>query len=203
MIKEFQNEYRWLSNFVPVEINFKGRSFSSVEHGYMSEKSNDLEWKEFCSDPSNHPVKVKRKSKKIVLRDDWDFIKVEVMRELLVLKFSQNPFKELLLNTGNLYIQEGNKWGDTFWGVDLKTNVGENNLGKLIMSIREDLKREASNKKPYKRLLNRITGFISRLLRLALQLHNFHLYPSLKNFYLIRLFSYHCRGINFDLRYNF
>lgn len=71
------------------------------------------------------------------------------MRELLVLKFSQNPFKQLLLNTGNLYIQEGNKWGDTFWGVDLRTNVGENNLGKLIMSVQEDLKREAAPKKIY------------------------------------------------------
>lgn len=167
MIKEFQDEYKWLSNFVSVEINFKGRSFSSVEHGYMSEKSNDLEWKKFCSDSNNHPGKVKRKSKKIVLRDDWESIKVGVMRELLVLKFSQKPYKELLLNTGNLYIQEGNKWGDTFWGVDLRTNVGENNLGKLIMSIREELRQEESSKNLYQRFTETITGLISRLLRLV------------------------------------
>ncbi len=163
MIKEFQDEYRWLSNFAPVEINFNGMIFSSVEHGYMSEKSNDLEWKKFCSDSTNHPVKVKRKSKKIVLRDDWETIKVNVMRELLVLKFSQKPYKELLLDTGNIYIQEGNKWGDTFWGVDLKTNIGENNLGKLIMSIREELKKEKEKEKIYQRFTNTVRGFIGRL----------------------------------------
>lgn len=39
-----------------------------------------------------------------------------------------------------MYIQEGNYWGDTFWGVDLKKREGENNLGKLVMEIREKLK---------------------------------------------------------------
>jgi predicted NAD-dependent protein-ADP-ribosyltransferase YbiA (DUF1768 family) len=55
------------------------------------------------------------------------------------LKFSQEPYRTLLLNTGNILIQEGNRWGDTFWGVDLNTNVGENKLGLLIMQIREQL----------------------------------------------------------------
>ena len=36
-------------------------------------------------------------------------------------------------------IEEGNWWGDTFWGVDIKTRKGENNLGKLIMKIRSNL----------------------------------------------------------------
>jgi len=33
-----------------------------------------------------------------------------------------------LLSTGNCEIQEGNYWGDTFWGVC--KGKGENNLGK-------------------------------------------------------------------------
>ncbi len=169
MIREFRDEYRWLSNFVPCKIKYNGRSFSSVEHGYMSAKSDDPEWKNFCSDPNNHPGKVKRKSRKIVLRDDWESIKVEVMRELLVMKFSQKPFKELLLKTGNQFIQEGNRWGDTFWGIDLKTNTGENNLGKLIMSIREDLQEEKAKAKAhfFLRIIETITGPIQHLLRLA------------------------------------
>jgi ribA/ribD-fused uncharacterized protein len=138
-IKEFQDGYEWLSNFAPCEINFNGRCFASVEHAYMSAKSNDLEWKTFCSDANNSPGKVKRKSKKILLREDWESIKVEIMYQLLELKFSQEPYRTLLLNTGNILIQEGNRWGDTFWGVDLNTNVGENKLGLLIMQIREQL----------------------------------------------------------------
>ena len=36
-------------------------------------------------------------------------------------------------------LQEGNNWGDAFWGVHLKSEEGENNLGKLIMEIRAQL----------------------------------------------------------------
>jgi len=144
MISEFQDEHRWLSNFMPCKIFYEGKSFTSVENGYMSAKSHDVEWKEFCSDPNNHPGRVKRKSKKIVLRSDWESIKVSVMKELLIQKFFQSPYRDLLLNTGDMHIQEGNRWGDTFWGVCLKTNTGSNNLGILLMEIRRDLLWEKS-----------------------------------------------------------
>jgi len=39
MIKEFQGEHRWLSNFTPVNILYKGYIYSSVEHAYVSAKS--------------------------------------------------------------------------------------------------------------------------------------------------------------------
>ena len=80
----------------------------------------------------------------MVLRSDWELIKVSVMRELLVQKFFQSPYQNLLINTGDEYIQEGNRWGDTFWGVCLKTNTGSNNLGILLMEIRNDLLLEKS-----------------------------------------------------------
>ncbi|MBK9336371.1 MAG: NADAR family protein [Lewinellaceae bacterium] len=63
------------------------------------------------------------------------------MRECLELKFSQEPFLTWLLETGDANLQEGNTWSDTFWGVDLETGAGENNLGKLLMEIREHLRR--------------------------------------------------------------
>jgi len=61
------------------------------------------------------------------------------MSECIEQKFNQEPFKALLLATKNEFIQEGNRWGDKFWGFCLKTNQGENNLGKLIMKKREGL----------------------------------------------------------------
>lgn len=72
-----------------------------------------------------------------VLRDDWDDIRIEVMRELLIHKFAQEPFMSKLIETGNAYLEETNTWGDKFWGVC--DNKGENNLGKLLMEIRADL----------------------------------------------------------------
>lgn len=142
MIKEFQGQFRWLSNFVPVEIELGDFTYSSVEHAYMSAKSDSIEWKEFCADSNNTPGDVKRKSRNIKLKSDWENIKITVMEECLNQKFRQEPYKSKLLSTKNLHIQEGNNWNDKFWGVCLKTNKGENNLGKLIMKIRDTLRLE-------------------------------------------------------------
>jgi len=41
------------------------------------------------------------------------------------------------LDTGKSELIEGNTWGDTFWGVS--GVIGQNNLGKILMKIREEL----------------------------------------------------------------
>ena len=61
------------------------------------------------------------------------------MAECVKQKFNQEPYRTKLLETGTLHIQEGNRWNDKFWGVCLKTNKGENHLGKLIMDVRSAL----------------------------------------------------------------
>lgn len=81
-------------------------------------------------------------SRNIKLVDDWEERKLFVMTLCLQQKFSQEPYKTKLLQTGDRYIQEGNMWNDKFWGVCLKTNKGKNTLGKIIMIIRENLKME-------------------------------------------------------------
>jgi ribA/ribD-fused uncharacterized protein len=139
MITEFQNEYRWLSNFAPVKIKLNGLEFPSVEHAYMSAKSEDEEWKKFCSNQNNTAGDVKRKSRSIALKDNWNEIKLEVMANCIEQKFNTEPYRTKLLETKDEYLQEGNRWDDKFWGVCLKTNKGENHLGKLIMSIRGTL----------------------------------------------------------------
>lgn len=141
MIKEFQGEYRFLSNFAKVDITIDGITYRSVEHAYMSQKSDDIEWKNFCK-ITESPAEVKKKSRKIKLVDNWDDIKIKVMRECIDQKFSREPYKTLLLETGDLHIQEGNRWKDKFWGVDLGTRVGRNILGKLIMGKRSRLNQE-------------------------------------------------------------
>jgi predicted NAD-dependent protein-ADP-ribosyltransferase YbiA (DUF1768 family) len=35
-------------------------------------------------------------------------------------------------------LEERNAWGDTDWGTDIN-GVGENNLGKILMKVREKL----------------------------------------------------------------
>ena len=140
MIKEFQREYRWLSNFWLVDIELDGRIYPSVEHAYMSAKCDAEWWKIVCSQRENTPGTIKRNSKSIKVKDNWKDIKLSIMEDCIRKKFSQEPYRTKLLNTGNEFIQEGNLWYDTFWGVDLRTNKGENNLGKIIMRIRSELK---------------------------------------------------------------
>lgn len=142
MISEFKEKYRWLSNFSPVIVKFRGRNYPSVEHAYMSTKSHDKKWKDFCADPNNSAAEVKKASKDIELSDYWELEKLNVMWECLEKKFTQQPYKSLLLDTGNQNIQEGNYWGDEFWGVNLKTepNKGENHLGRMIMQLRDKIR---------------------------------------------------------------
>ena len=81
------------------------------------------------------PADVKRFGKKIPLRVDWKEVRLNVMREIVFLKFSQNQdLKKKLLATGNAILVEKNNWHDYFWGVC--NGKGENHLGKILMTVR-------------------------------------------------------------------
>lgn len=144
MIKEFQGGYRWLSNFWYLESPFvyQGLHFITNEHFYMAMKIKDLNTRKQVS---HYPLKgLKAFCKTLPLREDWDEIKLSVMLYGLRYKFSKsNPtLRQKLINTEDLYLQEGNYWGDKFWGVCLKTGEGENHLGKLIMQVRDEIRGE-------------------------------------------------------------
>lgn len=145
MIHTFHTkETRFLSNFYPITIKFRGAEYASVEAAYMSAKSEDPLWKSFCQDPFNSPAVIKNRSKTLTLREDWADIKLSVMEECLRLKFSYPHMIEMLLATGDQNIVEGTTWNDRFWGVDLNVspNIGENHLGRLLMKIRDELKQK-------------------------------------------------------------
>lgn len=139
MIKEFKGKYADFSNFAKCQVEYEGIIYPSSEHAYMSAKNDAKAWKEFCANPDNTPGTVKKRGKKVLLRPDWEEVKVSIMEEILRKKFSIPHFKELLLSTGTQEIQEGNYWGDREWGVCLKTGKGKNLLGKLLMKIREEI----------------------------------------------------------------
>ena len=133
----FHGSSAFMSNFVPVQVILDGIIFSSVEHAFVAAKTLDLEMREAIANIVS-PGKAKRFGRKISLRQGWEQIKIDVMKDLLIQKFSQAHFTSQLLKTGDAYLEETNTWHDTFWGVH--NGIGENNLGKLLMQIREDLK---------------------------------------------------------------
>lgn len=144
MITNFKDpENRYLSNFHLVDIEYDGAVYPSSEHAYMSAKSNDAGWKEFCQDRKNSCGVVKKQSYSITLVENWDQLKFKVMYDVLKLKFVKGSLlADKLLSTGNQNLQEGNWHNDRIWGVDLKTNpnIGENHLGRTLMRIRDELR---------------------------------------------------------------
>lgn len=142
MVKEFRGDNYFLSNFFITPVTYMGVLYTSSEHAYMSAKSDDPEWKKYCANPNISPADAKENSKYIRYVNDWNKIKVSVMRECLECKFEEPTLREKLLSTGDQNLQEGNWWNDRFWGVDLNVNpnFGENMLGRLLMELRKEIR---------------------------------------------------------------
>lgn len=136
-INNFRGEFDFLSNFTPCPIRYEGILYPSVEHAFQGCK---------CARPEDRakiamlatPALAKKAGRRVQMREDWDLVKVGVMRELLRIKFSNPALREKLLATGDAVLIEGNTWNDTFWGVC--RGQGENNLGRLLMDVRDELK---------------------------------------------------------------
>lgn len=138
-VAEFKDEYRWLSNFWPCKVYYEGINYPSVEHAYQAAKTLDVDVRRFISSLAT-PGEAKRAGKTIELRDDWNLIKLPIMLNLVRLKFKDPQLKERLLATGDMVLEEGNMWGDRFWGIDLRSGRGENNLGEILMIVRDEIR---------------------------------------------------------------
>lgn len=146
-ILSFTGEYRFLSNFYPSKFIWKDREYISNEHFFQAMKAATDEEHEYVRASSN-PSEAKRRGRQVTLCEDWEKNKVDVMTLGLVLKFNQNPeLRQKLLDTGDAYLEEGNTWGDTFWGkVGLQ---GMNMLGRLLMDLRTAIRdAEADSEDP-------------------------------------------------------
>lgn len=139
MISQFNGNYHWLSNFYNCIVELDDRLYPSVEHAYQSAKSDDKNWKLECQTNISAGT-IKRLGKEVEIVDDWETKKIYIMAKLINQKFNREPFKSFLLATNDEVIQEGNYWGDKFWGIDLKTGEGLNILGKMVMNKRNLLR---------------------------------------------------------------
>ena len=139
-IEEFSGDYRFLSNFWLCRIEFNKYKFASVEHAYQAAKSPHKEhWAMFSISGSvTKPSEAKRLGRQLRLRDDWETVKIAIMKQLLEQKFPaerNHHLSKMLDATNNHLLVEGNTWGDKFWGKC--DGEGRNVLGKLLMKIRE------------------------------------------------------------------
>jgi hypothetical protein len=142
-VKGFFGDYRFLSNFHVADVYFEGLKYPSTEHAYQAAKSLDENIrKEFLELTC---AKAKNKGQEIPMREDWDIIKYDVMFSVVYDKFFRHKeLRELLLKTGDKYLEETNHWHDVYWGVC--DGIGENNLGKILMQVRKIIKNNPNRK---------------------------------------------------------
>lgn len=137
----FQGEYRFLSNFhhlnqpVMIDIDDQTLTCSTVEYGYQASKATNVEDAMYVLSATS-PGDAKRRGREIVCRGDWEQIKLKVMFDLLVQKFKDPVLADKLIATDPMELVEVNRHGDRFWGTDIRLN-GENNLGLLLMQVRD------------------------------------------------------------------
>lgn len=134
VIVSFTGEHRWLSNFWPAAVRFGGIIFPTVEHAYQAAKSKDFGVRMKIAHAST-PALAKRIGGDLTLRKDFPAIRLDVMRYLIARKFEHADLAMQLIATAPMQLQEGNTWGDRFWGVCY--GRGENHLGKILMDQRE------------------------------------------------------------------
>lgn len=141
IIFQFTGDNYYLSNFYPCEFVWNGIKWSHSEGAYQSAKSLDKSVHEQFSYMTASATK--KQGKLLHMRSDWEQVKVQIMTEIVYEKFSQNPdIKQKLINTGSAILEEGNSWGDTFWGKCPVGGSGNNMLGKILMTIRKDFQLE-------------------------------------------------------------
>lgn len=139
VIDRFTKEtgYEFLSNFYPSTIRFEGFLYPTVEHAYQAAKTTDENIRKIIRN-SKTPYLAKKLGQSIQIREEWQQIKIDIMKLLIREKF-ENPFlRPLLLSTDEDELILNNKWNDQFWGVC--KGVGQNWLGKILMEERNRIR---------------------------------------------------------------
>lgn len=86
-ILRFTGEHAFLSNFAPSGVWMGGLCFDTVEAAFQAVKTKDLGARmEIMKAPT--PSEAKRLGRAVVLREDWEDVKLAVMRCLVTQKVS-------------------------------------------------------------------------------------------------------------------
>lgn len=137
-INSFRDEYAFLSNFYTAEVKLDGSDYPTVEHAFQAAKT-DCDAERYAIRIAKTANEAKKLGQDVALRRNWEAVKVKVMYNLLKQKFAVGTdLAERLLATGDAKLIEGNWWNDKFWGVC--RGKGKNQLGRLLMKIREELR---------------------------------------------------------------
>lgn len=132
-------EYGFLSNYSNHSIEINGTLWPTVEHYYQAQKFTDSGIQQEILHAKD-PDAAKRLAHKMKghVRPDWDEVKYDVMKLAVMRKFEMHKdLQSILVATGNEELIEKSK-SDFYWGCGWN-GTGQNNLGKILMEVRERL----------------------------------------------------------------
>jgi ribA/ribD-fused uncharacterized protein len=138
-----RSEYGCFSNFSRHGLELDGVWWPTSEHYFQAQK--------FAGTP--HAEQIRKvnsprdaanmgRDRQRPLRPDWETVKDDIMRRAVLKKFqTHDEIREILLGTGEEELVE-NAPHDYYWGCG-KDGSGRNQLGLILMEVREILRQES------------------------------------------------------------
>lgn len=141
--RSIKDEYGFLSNFYKSPLILNDCEWPTSEHYFQAQKFAGTKYETAIRHCKNAMYAANMgHNRSLPLRSDWEQVKNEIMYNAVKAKFLQNKYiKEKLLSTGDSTLVEhtNNNW---YWG-DGGNGQGKNILGKILMKVREELRRES------------------------------------------------------------
>ena len=137
---KIKDPHGYMSNYKRARFFIYGRWWNWVEAPYQAQKTLDpLEQEAIWQAKSNNDSRLL--GQKVTMRPDWDEIKSNIMYECCLAKFLQHKdLRDQLISTCDEELIEDSPI-DSWWGCG-KNGEGRNELGKILMKIRGELKGE-------------------------------------------------------------
>lgn len=135
-----RGEYGAFSNFSRHRVIARGKTWPTSEHFFQAMKfeGTSIAEKVRCAKTPKEAAAIGR-DRKNPLRKDWESVKDDIMREIVLAKFTQHEaLRALLLSTNDEEIVEHTE-RDRYWG-DGGDGTGKNMLGRILMETREKLR---------------------------------------------------------------
>ncbi|MBR9702662.1 NADAR family protein [Candidatus Woesearchaeota archaeon] len=130
-----EEEYGCFSNFSLHSFVLDGKIWSTGEHYYQAQKHTDHAYISESIRNVHAPGEAKKMAHHRNPRPDWEEDKDDVMRKVILAKFTQNTdLTDILLSTGSEVLVEDSPT-DAYWGCG-PDGDGENKLGRILMEVR-------------------------------------------------------------------
>lgn len=144
MIKFYKvnDQYGCFSNFSKHSFIIDGVLYKTAEHYFQSKKFEGTKFEKEIILAQTPMIAAKMgRDKNKPLRENWEYIKDKIMYEAVIAKFKANEdIKNTLILTKEELIVEATS-NDYYWG-EGSLGTGKNMLGKILMEVRDTLKRE-------------------------------------------------------------